>query len=124
MALLIDTQAILWLATNDPKLSGPAREALLSGDEELLVSVITAFEYSDLNRRGRFGFDLPLPPILDRLGAPVVDLPAAAWAVADELPPIHRDPVDRMLIAHAICADMTLVSADRQIRAYPVKSLW
>jgi PIN domain nuclease of toxin-antitoxin system len=43
---------------------------------------------------------------------------------ADSLPDIHRDPVDRMLIAHAIAAGLVLVTADRQIDRYPVRTLW
>ena len=53
----------------------------------------------------------------------VVDLPASCWRIAAELPPIHRDPVDRMLIAHALAGDMTLATADANIRRYPVACL-
>ena len=40
-----------------------------------------------------------------------------------KLPPLHRDPFDRMLVAQALADDLTLVTRDRRILAYPVKSL-
>lgn len=124
MGLLIDTQSIVWLASDVPRLSAAARTALTDGGERLFVSAVTAFEYTDLNRRGRFLADLPLGPILAELEASVLAFPAEAWSLAEALPPLHRDPVDRMLIAHAIHADLTLVTADATIREYPVPSLW
>lgn len=124
MDLLIDTQSLVWVSLGSSRLGPHAREAMTSGEATLLVSAVTAWEFADLNRRKRFGNDLPLGPLLDRLRARVIDYPAEAWRMADGLPDLHRDPVDRMLIAHAIHADMTLVTADEMIRRYPVRSLW
>lgn len=54
----------------------------------------------------------------------ILDFPGTLWPLAAALPPIHRDPIDRMLIAHAISLGATLVSADEAIRAYPVDTFW
>lgn len=62
--------------------------------------------------------------MVDLLEAEILDYPASAWTVVETMPQIHLDPVDRMLIAHAIHADLTLVSADRAMRSYPVRLLW
>lgn len=97
---------------------------MLSDSESLLISAVTAYEFADLNSRRRFGADLPLEPLIKRLVGEVLDFPAQCWTLAVSLPPIHRDPIDRMLIAHAITADLTLVTADATMRAYPVRSLW
>lgn len=124
MATLIDTQALVWVAIGSPRLSDAAREALTDGAARLCVSAVTAYEFADLNRRARFGVDLPLRELLERLEAEVLDFPAGAWVIAEALPDLHRDPVDRMLVAHAIHADMTLLTADATMRRYPVRSLW
>lgn len=124
MDLLIDTQALVWVASTPRRLTQSIRAALDDGANRWFVSAVTAYEYSDLNVRGRFELDLPLEPILLSLGATVLDYPAQAWLIAEALPPLHRDPVDRMLVAHAIQAGLTLVTADATIRAYPVASLW
>ena len=124
MGLLIDTQSLVWMVTLPEKLGRGVHAALDDPDQPIFVSVATAFEYADLNRRGRFGADLPLDPVLSLLGAAVLPLPAETWRLVEALPDLHRDPVDRMLIAHAIHADLTLVTADRTMRQYPVRSLW
>lgn len=82
MALLIDTHALAWLATDHPKLSRLALEAVTDGRSDNLVSAVTAYEFADLNRRGRFGADLPLEPLLARLFATVLDFPARCCVMA------------------------------------------
>lgn len=124
MAILIDTQALVWSVLDSPKLSSTARGVITKGESELCISSVTAFEFVDLNRRGRFGVDLPFRSVTEQLEAAVLDLPAAAWVIAETLPNLHADPIDRILIAHAIHGDHLLVTADRTIRRYPVRTIW
>lgn len=124
MALLIDTHALAWFGTGDERLSRAAHRALTDGAQELLVSAVTAYEFADLNRRGRFQADLPLAALLGSLDAQVIDYPAQCWALAASLPDLHRDPVDRLVIAHALQADLPLITADATIREYPVRTIW
>ena len=125
MALLIDTNALAWFGAGDPRLSIPARQAMTDGAEELLVSAVTAYEFADLNNRNRFDADLPLEALLRSLDAEIIDYPAECWLVAASLPDLHRDPVDRLVIAHAMHADLTLVTSDATMREYPVvRTLW
>lgn len=91
---------------------------------DLVISAITAWEYSDLVACNRLPGAPGMADVLRDYAFTLVDFPAETWALAALLPRIHRDPVDRMLIAHAIAADLTLVTADRVMRRYPVKSLW
>ena len=79
--------ALVWTATAPSRLSEAARQTLSNGTETLLVSAVTAYEYADLNRRGRFGVDLPLQGILDQFAAQVIDFPAACSSIAAALPP-------------------------------------
>lgn len=112
------------MVTADERLSVAARQALLEPGAELFVSAVIAWEYADLHTRGR----LPLAAAFDVLTAvlalQVVDVPAAIWRLAASLPDIHRDPVDRILIAHALHDGMTLVTADEKIRRYAVPAVW
>lgn len=112
MAILVDTQALVWATSDNPRLSKVALEALTNGKEAIHISSVTACEFVDLNRRGRFGVDLPFEKVLAQLEATVLDTPADLWTTINALPEIHRDPVDRMLIAHAIHADLPIVTAD------------
>lgn len=120
MQLLIDTQILVWLVVGDKRLRPVQQEALFDPGNHLLVSAAIAFEYSDLRARGRLPVDEPLTELENRFGISVVDFPAQAWRIAAELPKIHRDPVDRMLVAHALIDEMTLITADADIRRYPV----
>jgi PIN domain nuclease of toxin-antitoxin system len=123
LALLLDTHILVWFATGDERLRPAIRDAIFDGDNALFTSIVNAWEYADLEQRGRFGGAGPLGPLLDVMNATVLDLPAACWALAAKLPNIHRDPVDRMMIAHAQLLDLTLVSEDRNVRKYEVGTL-
>lgn len=88
------------------------------------MSAATAWEYEDLHRRGRLPAAAPLSRILTEFVSSVVDFPAGAWTLVKALPPVHRDPVDRMLVAHAMQVAATLATADRNMCGYPVDLLW
>jgi PIN domain nuclease of toxin-antitoxin system len=121
--IFADTHILLWLASADQRLPKTALERLIS-EEQLIVSAVTAWEYADLQQRGRFGEAPPFAQIESDLTLAVVDFPAAAWPLASQLPQIHRDPIDRMLVAHAIFENCEIATADSNIRRYPVKTLW
>jgi PIN domain nuclease of toxin-antitoxin system len=123
-ALLLDTHTLVWFGVGSRRLSRAARAAIEAPDNPLHVSAITAWEYADLEARGRFADSAPLGKLRDLLKFEIVDFGGDLWTVAARLPAIHRDPVDRMLIAHAISLEMTLVTADKTIRRYPVETLW
>jgi PIN domain nuclease of toxin-antitoxin system len=124
LALLIDTQALVWLGTGSKRMSRRAVDAITDPLNRCFISVVIACEFADLNRRGRFGGDLRLQDVLSAIEAEIIELPAPTWRLLEGLPPIHRDPIDRMLIAHALHANMTVVTADTTIRRYPVKTVW
>ena len=124
MALLLDTHVLIWAPTGDPRLSGPARAAIANPREGLFVSAVTAFELVSLQQRKRIAMEEDFGAVVDVLGLTVLDFPADAWRLVARLPDVHGDPVDRMMIAHAIVSGLTLVTADKIVRSYPVKSLW
>jgi PIN domain nuclease of toxin-antitoxin system len=120
--IFADTHVLVWLATDDPRLPAAARTELV--ESGFSISVATAFEYSDLHRRGRLPSGAKLLEILADFEAAVEGLPAESWLAANDLPPIHQDPVDRMLIAHVLISGATLATADVNMRGYPVPLLW
>ena len=124
MRLLLDTHVLIWFPTADPRLSAAARQAIENPSNEIFVSAVTAFELTDLQGRERVAMKEDLTTIGEPLGLSIVDFPAEAWALAATLPRIHRDPVDRMMVAHAVVGGFTLVTADRNVHRYPVPTLW
>lgn len=124
MRLLLDTQLLVWIALGDTRISRPATDAIQSPDNQLFVSATVAFEFTDLQIRRRFPVHDPIGLLAAVIGFDIVDFPAGAWHIAPTLPDIHRDPVDRMLVAHALSENYVLVTADATIRGYPVESIW
>lgn len=124
MRLLLDTQILVWLPAADARLKATAAAAILADESELFVSAVTAWEFTDLRKRGRIGAPYDIAELARQFSFSVLDLPAAVWEDLQDLPVLHLDPADRMIISHARIADLTLVTADKTIRSYPVKSLW
>jgi len=124
LALTLDTHVLVWIATGDARLSEPARAAIESPDQALRVSAVIAWEYSDLEQRGRFPGSGPLPGLQAQLGFSIDELPADLFKLAATLPDHHRDPVDRMFLAHAMMLGSTPVTADRVLSRYPIDILW
>lgn len=124
MRLLLDTQILVWIALGDKRLSNAAADAVRFPDNSLHVSAAIAFEFADLQMRRRFPINESIDFLAELIGFSVLDFPAEAWRVVATLPDVHRDPVDRMLIAHAIVGDLILITADARMRQYPLKSLW
>lgn len=122
--LLLDTQILIWFQTADRRLKPEISDAMIDPVTELFISAVVAWEYSDLRYRKKVAAPETIDDLQDGLGFELLDLPSAIWSDVEQLPPIHRDPMDRMLISHARLVDMTLVTADKNIHQYPVKTLW
>ena len=121
--VLLDTHVLIWLATDPERIRAQVRDKIARSDA-LFVSAVTAFELDDLARRRRIPEVLTYDAVSSAFLLTTLDLPHDVWRIAASLDFIHGDPVDRMLIAHAIHADLTLVTADENMRRYPVRSLW
>ena len=122
--LILDTQILIWLPPGDSRLKRSIAEKILSDDAELFVSAVTACEFTDLRARGRIGAPYDIAELSHRFSFTLLDLPADVWADLATLPPLHSDPVDRMLVSHARLTDLTIVTSDKMMRSYPVKTLW
>jgi PIN domain nuclease of toxin-antitoxin system len=122
MKLLLDTQLVLWAAGQPEKLSPAARALLEAPDNELLFSAASMWEIAIKNSLGRDDFEVE-PRVLRRglLDNGYGELPITSQhAVSiDSLPPLHRDPFDRLLVAQAHSEGITLLTADAQVAQYP-----
>ena len=122
MKLLLDTQLLLW-ATLDPRLLSSAAFALMNDTRNsLLFSAATIWEVAIKFSLGRADFDVD-PRVLRRalLDNGYAELPITgqhAVSIAS-LPPIHKDPFDRLLLAQAISEGILLLTADAQLARYP-----
>ena len=123
MRLLLDTQILVWMINGDSRLKSVWLDGMFHPDTDLCVSAVIACEYTELLLRRRLPVDEGLAELIDRFALTLLDFPGRGWQLLSTLPAIHRDPVDRMLVAHAIVDGMTLVTADANLWRYPVDCL-
>ncbi|KQN26457.1 hypothetical protein ASE86_10140 [Sphingomonas sp. Leaf33] len=124
MDLLIDTHALIWAVEGSRRLSSRAHGAIVDPANRLLVSGVTAWEFADLKARGRLPVLARFAVVAELLSLTILDVPGDLWMLADSLPNLHGDPTDRMLIAHTLHADLTLLTADATVQGYPIRTLW
>ncbi len=122
MKLLLDTQLLLWAAGQPERLSAAARKLLDDPDNELLFSAASLWEITIKKGLGREDFRVE-PRLLRRglLDNGYVELPITSRHAVnvDGLPPLHKDPFDRLLLAQALDEGVTLVTTDAQLAQYP-----
>jgi PIN domain nuclease of toxin-antitoxin system len=124
MRLLLDTHVFLWYISADPQLPVAFRDAIRDPGNEVYLSVASVWEAVIKYALGK----LPLPEApaeylpRQREAHRIATLPVeeAALAHLANLPPLHRDPFDRILIAQALQHGLRLVTVDDAVRAYPV----
>lgn len=123
--LLLDTNVIIWLLTNDRGSVTPrARQALEDQANQVAVSAVSVWEIALKRSLGRLTLDPGWPAELSALDFTNMAVTAAHAAQVEHLPWHHRDPFDRLLVAQAMVEEHQLVTADRRIAAYGVRVLW
>lgn len=123
MKLLIDTHAAIWWLAGDTRLSTTARAAIAAAGVNSLVSVASIWEASIKRSAGRLqGPDLAAS--VSTAGIPFLPIDERHAKLAGELPLVHRDPFDRMLVAQASVERLAIVTSDETIARYDVTVLW
>jgi PIN domain nuclease of toxin-antitoxin system len=126
--LLLDSQLLLWAAGHPERLSAVARRLLNNPRNELLFSAASLWEIAIKSTMGRDDFKVE-PRLLRRglLDNGYVELPITSQHVVNivGLPPLHKDPFDRLLLAQALIEGVTLVTTDAQLARYsgPVRKV-
>lgn len=122
MKILLDTHLLLWAVGFPELLSAPAMKLMRDPKNDLLFSVSSIWEVAIKHGRGRIDFKVP-PGLLRRilLDSGYEELPILGQhtVALSSLPPIHKDPFDRILIAQAMVEGITLLTADRVMAQYP-----
>lgn len=128
MRCLLDSHALLWFFTDDPRLGARARDAISEPDNELWFSVVSHWEICiklSLGKlRLRRGWEDELSGQMKACAIRWLSLKPEHSAKVVRLPFHHRDPFDRILVAQARVEDMTIVSGDARLAAYSVPILW
>lgn len=128
LRVLLDTHALLWWGMDPDRLSRPVYSLIESGATDLVWSVAGTIEIATKVGKGKLAvpgtvesfveakrteLDLEILPISNRHAVRLADLPR-----------IHGDPLDRILVAQAQVEGLPLVTADPRFRAYGVEVIW
>jgi PIN domain nuclease of toxin-antitoxin system len=127
LKILLDTHNFLWAITEDPRLTRSQRSAWVDEDNELYLSIASVWEM--LIKAGTGRLPLPTPAVaylskqMDKNRVVSLAIRASHMAELEMLPPLHRDPFDRMLVAQARAERMPLLSGDLKLSEYDVQRL-
>jgi PIN domain nuclease of toxin-antitoxin system len=124
--LLLDTQVFLWLQT-EPERLGDQLRVVADERTTLLLSAVSSWEIAIKYELRR----LPLPETPERyvaermraIGARALAVEHPHALAVAKLPPLHRDPFDRLLVAQATLLDLTIATADPSVAQYPVPTM-
>lgn len=121
MLLLLDTHLLLWAAYEPEKLSAEARDRIGDESNDLLFSAASIWEVSIKSALAKSAFSVN-PRILRRglveNGYRELPITSAHAIAVGDLPPIHQDPFDRILIAQARTEGLELLTVDAKVIAY------
>lgn len=119
MRLLLDSHVVLWLATANPSRPSPVVDVIVDASE-VLISAVSVWELEVKRLKGKLTAPHDLLDRIEGAGFRLLDLTADHALDAARLPPHHRDPFDRLLVAQAQAEAATLVTHDQALSAYDV----
>lgn len=123
MRVLPDSHTLLWWVLDSERLSPHARDFLEDHRNPFLFSAVTTWEIRIKQALGKLkhvgDFDL-----IEETGPILLPITHTHAEAAAALPPHHRDPFDRLLIAQAQIEDAVIVTVDKAFAAYDVRTAW
>jgi PIN domain nuclease of toxin-antitoxin system len=127
--LLLDTCTILWLAGQQTSLSHQAKKLINKHRDALFMSVISGFEIGIKQQKGLLTLPMRAPEWIKEVcechGIIPLSMDLKIAVEATQLPLLHRDPADRIIIATAILQHLSILTPDKHIDAYKeIKTIW
>lgn len=124
-ALLLDTHVALWAVASPSNLAPQVVAQLGESDSVVHFSLASAWELAIKSSRGKIRLPLDVhhftQAVVEQLGAEWLPISLDHVSLVEGLPFHHADPFDRLLVAQALCDDLTFVTADEALHAYGVK---
>ena len=122
MRLLLDTHVFLWWRTASEM--RPEATDAIRGADDVFVSAASAWEVSIKAALGKIRLMASFADGVAQSGFVPLPITLTHAAAAGELPPHHRDPFDRMLVAQARVERLTLITRDRWLEPYDARIVW
>ena len=127
MDILLDTHAILWFLKGNEKMPQTTRDTICNAENNKFVSIASLWEVAIKSSSGKLTLDSGIEGFIEAVennGFSLLEIAPKHIKVATDLPFIHRDPFDRMLVAQAIVENMSIMTIDDNIQEYNINSVW
>ncbi|MDD5057266.1 MAG: type II toxin-antitoxin system VapC family toxin [Sideroxydans sp.] len=128
MKLLLDTHAFLWINDDPERLSKAVRELCSSGKHEFYLSMASAWEMQIKCQLEKLTLAMPVEELVNKNvqenNFKILAIELTHISHLAKLPPHHKDPFDRIIIAQAMLEGMAIVTADQAFAAYTVPVVW
>ena len=128
MKYLIDTHVLLWIVTDNPKLSDTAKEIYLDSENEIFLSLACIWEMAIKISLGKLYIEKSLDNFVDEYikegSIEILMIELSHVLKIEKLPFYHRDTFDRLIIAQAIDNQIPIISSDNSFDTYPVTRIW
>lgn len=118
---LLDTHTLLWWLVDSPQLGARCKEIISDQRNQIVVSAATSWEISIKMSLGKLEAPEDMDSVVEDEGFSKLPISLYHGQLAGQLPPIHRDPFDRMLVAQAQAEGLILMTADENIGQYGVR---
>lgn len=129
MNYLLDTSAFVWYVSSQRRLTDPARDMIGGEDNNIYLSLASVWELAIKFRTGKL--ELLPPPFSDWIDRELntnsfrlLEIKLQHLKLIADLPLVHRDPFDRLIVVQSIAEGMSLISNDRVFDQYNVKRIW
>ncbi|TDE18553.1 type II toxin-antitoxin system VapC family toxin [Dyadobacter psychrotolerans] len=127
MNYLLDTHTFLWFIHGDNELSSHGRKIIENPDTSKFLSIVSFWEIAIKISIGKLHMDFPFA-LLEQLalenGFEILPITIQHNNQIIDLPAHHKDPFDRIIIAQAICDNLTIIGKDPELKKYEVEVCW
>ncbi|HEY5326344.1 MAG TPA: type II toxin-antitoxin system VapC family toxin [Mucilaginibacter sp.] len=127
MNFLIDTHVLLWYLEGNNSLPARIRTDINNSENNILISIVSFWELAIKLTSGKINTKITLSQIEEDITNREFEILHISFQHLEALmalPKVHGDPFDRLIIAQAISENLTIISADKQFKTYPVRVAW
>jgi len=121
LTILLDSHVFLWSVIDDYRLS-PEAHAMIKGEELIFVSIVSLWELTIKAKLGKLVFPEDILDSIEDNGYKILPMKIEHIKEYGKLPLIHKDPFDRLIVSQAKSEDLLLITADKEILKYDIKS--
>jgi len=127
MKYLLDTHAVIWYFEDSQRIPQRITELIDNAESGICISSVSLWEIAIKMNLGKLVLTYSFDELLDRINgsdSEILQIKDEYLKLLLKLPEIHKDPFDRLITAAAIAEDLTVITADENIRKYDVKWIW